>query len=380
MDWWYPTAFQSWGHEETDAMRRVEMSGRYTMGPEVAAFEAEFAAFHGMKHAIMVNSGSSANLLMIAALKERSRNADLLHAIVPALAWSTTYAPLRQHNIGLLLADVGDTWNVDWPAVAALMDERRPQIIIGCSILGNPANLQTMANLAEAHGATFLEDNCESLGAGFLSGTASIERRTGTFGLMNSFSLFWSHQLSAIEGGVITTNDDDLNRTLRMLRAHGWTRDVDTPSTFDGEYRFELMGYNVRPLELHAAIARAQLPKLETFRRFREGNLNNFIMWTSGLPIAHQKRNGIPSPFGLAFRVKDSATRQMLVRELRKNGIDCRLPTGGSFTRHPYGAPWREQKTPAADEIHDTGLFLGNAPFDIGDKILRAVEIMREVL
>ena len=381
-EWFYPTAFQSWGEEEQAAIDRVLRSGRFTMGDEVRAFEEEFAAFHGMKHAVMANSGSSANLLMIAALPDHADPMIPYRALVPAVAWSTTYAPLVQLNpeYELILADIDDSWNAD-PAIAErLIHERKPTVVIGCSILGNPAALKRMAQAAHASGALFLEDNCESLGAGLYDGTGEISTRTGTFGLMNSFSLFWSHQLSAIEGGVITTNDDEMNRLLRLLRAHGWTRDVEHMPHFEDEYRFEVMGYNVRPLELHAAIARAQLPKLEGFRKQREQNLNNFMTWATGLPIAVQRRTGIPSPFGIAFRVKDKETRARLVTALRAASIDCRLPTGGSFTRHPYGAPWRDQATPNADLIHDTGLFLGNAPFDIGDKIMRAVKIMREVL
>lgn len=393
-EWTYPTAFHSWDHQEDDAMTAVHLSHRYTMGEQVKAFEEEFAAFHGMKHAVMVNSGSSANLLMIEALLHKSENplrrGDAV--VVPALAWATTYAPLVQHGLQLVLADCDDTWNAPAGTVEAriIHADRRHRgnaetdgavrLVLGCSVLGNPADLSRMRQIADDHMAYFIEDNCESLGAGFYTGGGNIERRTGMNGLMNSFSLFWSHQLSAIEGGVITTDSDEMDRLLRMLRAHGWTRDLEQPRSFDDEYRFELMGYNLRPLELHAAIARRQLRKLEGFRRFREGNLNNFITWTSGLPIAHQRRNGIPSPFGLAFCVHNRGARRVLVEALRKDGIDCRLPTGGSFTRHPYGAPWRDQKTPNADLIHDTGLFLGNAPFDISDKIVRAVEIMREVL
>ena len=393
-EWFYPTAFQSWGEEEQAAIDRVLRSGRFTMGDEVRAFEEEFAAFHGMKHAVMANSGSSANLLMIAALFNKAENplrrGDV--AVVPALAWSTTYAPLVQHGLDLILADCDESWNADFISAGlraavnhALVDHaperHRPvRLVIACSILGNPAALANHKRNADHDGAYFLEDNCESLGAGLHDGKGEVSTRTGTFGLMNAFSLFWSHQLSAIEGGVVTTNDDDLVTMLRMLRAHGWTRDVEHMPHFEDEYRFEVMGYNVRPLELHAAIARAQLPKLEGFRKQREQNLNNFVTWATGLPIAVQRRTGIPSPFGIAFRVKDKATRSRLVTALRAASIDCRLPTGGSFSRHPYGAPWRDQKTPNADLIHDTGLFLGNAPFDISERILRAVKIMREVL
>lgn len=375
----YPCAFQSWGPDEDAAINRVLGSGRFTMGEEVAAFEAEFAAFHGMRHAIMVNSGSSANLIAVAALVEDGHIARGDKVIVPALAWSTTYAPLAQHGLELVLCDVDGTWNAH-PELLITDRDAGAKLVVGCSILGNPAPLAGWAAFAASRGAVFMEDNCESLGAAPYSGTGIPERRCGTFGKINTFSLFWSHQLSAIEGGVILTDDDALNRYCRMLRAHGWTRDLDKPVTFEDEYDFHLFGYNVRPLELHAAIARAQLPKVEGFRRFREQNLNNFLVWAAGLPLQVQSRSGVQSPFGIAFTVKDRATRGRLATALRAGGVDCRLPTGGSFTKHPYGQAYRDQPTPNADIIHECGLFLGNAPFDIGDKIQHAVEIMRGVL
>ncbi len=362
------------------------------MGEEVAAFESDFAAYHKMKHAVMTNSGSSANLIAVAALFHKQDNplkrGDKV--IVPSLAWSTTYSPLVQHDLELILSDVDGTWNAaswDWKP-----EHGRPRLIIGCSILGNPAHLAWWREQARRIDAYFIEDNAESLGAQAVANLpvdkhqrVSAKGREnfklcGTFGLMNTFSLFWSHQLSAIEGGVVLTDDDECAKLCRMLRAHGWSRDVEPPQTFDQEYDFHLFGYNVRPLELHAAIAREQLKKLDGFRRQREQNLNNFQTLAYGLPIEWPRKNGIPSPFGIHFCVKDTETRARLVTALRVASIDCRLPTGGSFRLHEYGKPWRDQQTPVADEIHRRGLFVGNAPFPIDEQIQKAVDVMRSVL
>lgn len=380
-EYWYPTAFSLWGDEERAAIDRVLTSGRLTMGEEVAAFEREFADWHGRKHGIMVNSGSSANLVAVAAVaavqESRGGAPNRRWASVPALAWSTTYAPIVQHGYQLKLLDCDETWNA---AVGGSWD--RASIIIGCSILGNPAHLEAWKNRADSIGAAFIEDNCESLGA-------SIDGKLcGTFGLLSTFSFFYSHQISAVEGGMILTDDDELAALCRVLRAHGWTRDVDSPSsrvfpgTFDVEYNFVAFGYNVRPVEMHAAIAREQLRRLRGMNWRRQVNYEFFCKSAAGLPIEHPRITspGGYAPFSLHFKVKDSETRRRLAIALRAAGIDCRLPTGGSMRLHPYGKPWRDQLTPVADDVHRRGMFLGNAPFDISEKIERAVQVMRSVL
>ncbi len=370
--WRHPTAFSCWGDEEREAIERVIDSGQFTMGPEVEAFEREFAMHHGMRHGIMVNSGSSANLIAVAALfyvKDRPvrRGARVL---VPAIAWATTYAPLVQHGLELKLVDCDDSWN----AVPQLKSDDDPAIIVGCSVLGSPAFLDGWRRIAEVSGAWFLEDNCESLGA-------SINGRLcGTFGDLNTFSFFWSHQLGAIDGGMILTGDYNLARLCRMLRDHGATRTVQPAASFDGEYDFRLFGYNVRPLEMHAAIARAQLRKLPQFVAARQANLEAFRRATVGLPLDIPAQRGKPSPFGLPFALRSPEARDGVVKALRAAGIDCRLPTGGSFTKHAYGATWRDQETPRADFVHCAGLFLGNGPFDMTAQIAEVVEVLKRVL
>lgn len=375
--WYYPTAFSCWGDEEAAAIARVIRSSRFTQGEEVAAFEREFADYHGRKYGVMVNSGSSANLLMVAALKQIGAFKPGDKAIVPAVAWSTTYAPLVQHELDLVVVDVDDTWNAN-PELFRVHPPGAIKVIVACSILGNPAYLAEWQNVADVLGATLIEDNCESLGAVTRAG-----RKTGTFGLMSSASFFWSHQIGAIEGGMVLTDDETCWHYLRMLRAHGWTRDCeawDKPTGFHGEYDFRVMGYNVRGLELHAAIAREQLKKLPTMIMQRTANAGFFSHAIGHLPVIPPLWSGTESPFGIQFEVADGSRRQALADALREAGIDCRLPTGGSFLKHAYGAPWRNQDTPAADRIHDRGMFIGNGPLDLTVQIGRAVEVMRKVL
>ena len=377
-DWDHPTAFSLWGEEEKAAIDRVLTSGQFTMGEEVREFEAEFAEHHGRTHAVMVNSGSSANLVAVAALfcknvrplRRDDDNWKGRHAVVPALAWATTYAPLVQHGLKLVLADCDATWNA-----AVHPDSGLPSIAVICSILGNPCYGEEWQKLAIESGAYLIEDNCES----HFGAVGPDGQFCGNHGLMSTFSFFWSHQISGIEGGMILTDNDDVADKCRMLRARGWTRDVRPAEGFADEYRFEVMGYNLRPLEMHAAVAREQLRKAVQFQEARLENWQWFEHRATNLPIRLPKMRGTPNPFGLHFLCEREADRAGLVAALRANGIDCRLPTGGSLRLHKYGAPYANQATPMADEIHRRGLFLGNAPFDIRDKIDKAVKVMRAV-
>ena len=372
----FPTAFASHGPEERAAAERVLRSDRLTAGPEVEAFEAELAAYCGRKHAVMTNSGSSANLAAVAALDRLHCFAQRGRGYAPAIAWSTTYAPLIQYSVKPAILDVDDTWNAPPPAVPPLSPAAWsgpfPQILGAVPVLGNPAHLPGWARLAGHYGVPLLVDACESLGAE-IGGRSVV-----AYGDVATVSFFYSHQLSAYEGGAALTDDDDLARLMRLLVGHGnsgWGS-----NDFDASYRFELFGYNLRPVEMHAAIARVQLRRLPELVAARRANATLFREMTADLPIEHPTISGEWSPFGLNFTVGSRDTRRRLVAALRAASIDARLPTGGSFTRHPYGVPWREHATPRADLIHDTGLFLGCAPYPIPGLIGRATKVMRETL
>jgi CDP-6-deoxy-D-xylo-4-hexulose-3-dehydrase len=376
-EWAYPTAFSSWGDEEHAAIDRVLSRGKFTAGEEVEAFEYEFASGHGMKHAIAVNSGSSANLLMVDALTKKAdtplRPGDV--AIVPGLAWPTTYAPIEQHGLLMRIVDCDDTWNAPPVEPSATGGER---LIVACSILGNPGYLESWRRIANDIGAYFIEDECESLGA-----VTADDCRVGTLGIMSSFSFYFSHQLSAIEGGMILTDDSELDHICRMLRDHGLVRGVVPRDDlgFTNEYRCDFFGYNLRMTEIHAAIGREQWKKLWRFRQARRGNYKYFTRKAQGLPIDLPRWQGTPSPFGIHFMVKNEETRARLATAFRKQGVDCRPPAGGCITQHPYGRRWREQfDLPFATDIHRRGMFLGNAPFEIFDRIDAAIDVMRAVL
>jgi CDP-4-dehydro-6-deoxyglucose reductase, E1 len=382
----YELAVSTWGLEELEAIRRVIDSDRLTMGPNVAAFERAFAAYHSCKYAVMANSGSSANLLAVAALfykKERPlRRGD--EVIVPAISWATTYHPLQQYGLKLKIVDVEiDSINIDTAQLAAAIGPRT-RAIVGVSILGNPAALDVIRRFADERGLYFIEDNCESLDAE-LAG-----RKAGTFGHIGTFSTFFSHHISTMEGGMILTDDQELCELAMSMRSHGWVRDLPEDSViyekgaddFYEAYRFILPGYNVRPLELSGAVGVEQLKKLpamtaarrKNWALFRElfGRDNRFII---------QRENGKSSAFSFTIVLNPEAdlSRTKVMQALRKTDIGFRMVTGGCITRHDVIKHYDYERVdglPNANLVHDAGFFVGNHPFDLTPQITRLREVL----
>jgi CDP-6-deoxy-D-xylo-4-hexulose-3-dehydrase len=382
----YPLAATTWDDAEHEAIRRVMDSGRLTMGEEVRAFEQEFATYFGMRHAVMTNSGSSANLIAVASLffkKERPlQRGD--EAIVPAISWATTYHPLQQYGLRLRFIDVElDTLNMDVSRLDAALTPRT-RMLVGVSILGNPCALDAMRDFADRHGLYFLEDNCESMDAE-LGG-----RKAGTFGTLNSFSFFFSHHVSTMEGGMVLTDDRELADLMRSLRAHGWTRELgpDTPlcerrgDDFFEAYRFILPGYNVRPLEMAGAVGRRQLAKLPEMTRRRRANLALFqSLFAGDERFVIQRENGRSSSFSFTVILNPALelARERVFSALRDADIGFRMITGGCFLRHEvlryydYAVvePMRN-----AYLAHDHGFFVGNHPFDLAPQIRRFRQVL----
>jgi CDP-4-dehydro-6-deoxyglucose reductase, E1 len=373
----YPTGFKSWGEDEIAAIKRVISSDRYTYGAETETFEAEIAAYHGRQFAVAVNSGSAANWVAIAALCHLTGDRALRRGdavIAPAIAWGTTWSPLIERDFDIVLADVDDTWNAPVFPLGRYPDAR---LYVSCPVLGNPAHVEDWFDAARERGVLCLEDACESLGAMTEDG-----RRIGTLGDVSTLSFYMSHQLACGEGGAILTDHPEIYRLCRQIRSHGWTRDTDEPKNFADEYRFVVPGTNARPIEITMAVAREQLKKLDGFIAARRKNDELFCSMILDLPIRMQRYpSRTASPFGIAFTVNGGkVVRELLAAALRDDGIDCRLPTGGSARKHPMMSRWSNQLTPNADRVHDTGMFLGNAPFPIDEQVERAIKVMRRVL
>ena len=384
-DVFYDLASSTWDDEERRVIQRVFDEGRVTMGPNVRQFEEAFAAKFGMKHAVMVNSGSSANLVAVAALCHRQhrplQRGD--EVIVPAISWSTTYHPLQQYGFKLRFVDVElETLNMDVSRLEAALTPRT-RMVVAVSILGNPAALDVMRAFCDAHDLILFEDNCESMGS-TLAG-----RYCGTFGHVNTFSTFYSHQISTMEGGVLLTDDTEIDHLARAIRNHGWTRDVP-PGTiyersdddFSEAYRFILPGYNVRPLEVSGALGVTQLRKLDGIVEARRANAETFVRLFGGDDrFIIQREHGRSSwfSFTIVLHPRLAMARAQVLQAMREAGIAFRMVTGGCFLRHD-AIRFFDYDTAGpivnANIVHDRGFFVGNHPRDLGPELDRLRDVL----
>ena len=376
----YPLATATWDQAEYDAIQRVVDSGMFTMGPNVQKFENQFSKYMGSLYAVMVNSGSSANLLMVAALLYTEHNALKAgdEVIVPAVSWSTTYYPIHQYGLKMRFVDIDlETLNYDLDQLEdAITDETR--LIMVVNLLGNPNNFKRIQSMIGDRNIRICEDNCESMGAEFDS------KKAGTYGVMGSFSSFFSHHISTMEGGLIVTDDEELFHILLSLRSHGWTRHLPKYNKVCGEksddqfkesFRFVLPGYNVRPLELSGAIGVEQLKKLPSIIQARRKNgalLHEMLLDHPDIMI--QKEIGKSSWFGfsLVIRPGSTVTREQLVSKLQMIGMECRPIVAGNFTKNAVMKYFDAQiagELMNADHIDQNGLFVGNHHYPVTEAI-----------
>ncbi len=385
----YNLAAPSWGEEELDAIKDVSSSGYFTMSANVSSFESAFAKYHDLPFGVMVNSGSSANLISVASLFFKKDNplkrGD--EVIVPAVSWATTYYPLQQYGLKLKILDIDlETLNID---ITRLEEALTPKtkMIVAVSILGNPAPLDIIKDFADAKGLYFMEDNCESLDAE-LGG-----KKAGSFGDLSTFSFFFSHHISTMEGGMVLTKNRELYNLLLSLRAHGWTRDLPPESPiFDARnddfyeaYRFILPGYNVRPLEFAGAIGLQQLKKLPDMTKIRRKNLSMFqTLMGKNENFIIQRENGKSSSFSFPIIVhpQKNICRDRVFEGLKKAQIGYRIITGGNILRHDVSCFFDYEtvgKLENANTAHDFGFFVGNHPTDLSPQLARLAEVLEDV-
>lgn len=375
----YPLATATWDQKELDAIQSVIASGMYSMGPRVAAFEHEFAAYVGSKYCVLCNSGSSANLLMVAALRFRKEKPLVPgdEIIVPAVSWSTTYHPLQQYGLKLKFVDVDrDTLNYDLNALQAAVSSATRSIMV-VNLLGNPNDFARIERIVAGRDIVVIEDNCESLGA------RVDGKQAGTFGAMGSYSAFFSHHISTMEGGMVVTDDEELYHIMLSVRAHGWTRALPkqnkvtgtkSDDTFVESFKFVLPGYNLRPLEMSGAIGTEQLKKLPGMVEDRRRNARKFQDLMKTYPqLRTQKEIGESSWFGFSMIVQPDAgfNRSDVVRVFTKHAIDVRPIVAGNFAKNEV-LRWFDYtihgKLANADDLDQNGLFIGNHHYGLDEE------------
>ena len=375
----YPLATSTWDDKELQAIQSVIDKDIYSMSDSVAQFEQDFARFINRKYCIMASSGSAANLIATAALfytkNPMLKKGD--EVIVPAVSWSTTYFPLQQYGLKLKFVDIDlDTLNYDLEALESAITDNT-KMIMAVNLLGNPNDFDVINNLIKDKNIFIFEDNCESMGAEYNG------KQTGTFGVVGTFSTFFSHHMATMEGGFVTTDDEELYHVLLSLRAHGWTRNLPqqnhvsnkSDDWFEESFRFVLPGYNVRPVEMSGAIGIEQPKKLPSFLKQRRENAKLFVELFKDHPdFLIQKDIDNSSWFGFSLIIKPDSNlkRKDVIRKLQENKIDCRPIVTGNFTRNEVMRFFdyevhKELKN--ADYLHENGFFVGNSQVDLAKQI-----------
>jgi len=375
----YPLASSTWDGQELKAIQSVIDRDVYTMGDSVEKFERDFCTFVKSKYAVMVSSGSAANLIATAALFY-TKNPMLKRGdevIVPAVSWSTTYFPLQQYGLKLKFVDIDlDTLNYDLEVLESAITNNT-KMIVAVNLLGNPNDFDVINDLIMDKDIFILEDNCESMGAEYKG------KQTGTFGVVGTFSTFFSHHMATMEGGFVTTDDEEIYHVLLSLRAHGWTRNLPqknhvsnkSDDWFEESFRFVLPGYNVRPIEMSGAIGIEQLKKLPSFLKQRRVNARLFVELFKDHPdFIIQKDIDSSSWFGFSLIIKPGSKlkRKNIVNKLQENKIDCRPIVTGNFTRNEvmkYFDYKVHKKLKNADYLHENGFFVGNSQVDLERQI-----------
>ncbi len=383
----YKLASSTWDKKELEAIQSVIDKDMYTMGDSVREFENNFSNFVNTKYSVMVSSGSTANLLATAALfftkKPKLKRGD--EVIVPAVSWSTTYFPLYQYGLKLKFVDIDlETLNYDLEALERAVSNSTKMIMV-VNLLGNPNDFDKINRIIEGKDILLIEDNCESMGATFKN------KQAGTFGIMGTFSTFFSHHMATMEGGFIITDDEELYHILLSIRAHGWTRNLPKENKvsnksddwFTESFRFVLPGYNVRPLEMSGAIGIEQLKKLPNFIENRRKNAKLFADLFNNHPdFMIQKEISKSSWFGFSLIIKRSSNlkRKDVVNKLMAANIECRPIVTGDFTQNEvmkyFDYEIHEELT-NAKYLHENGFFVGNQQILIEKEINYLFDVLQ---
>ena len=342
---------------------------RLTKGPLTPVFEKEWSRWLGMKYSVFCNSGSSANLLMYAALLQsgKLRNKKI---IVPAVGWATTVAPAMQLGFEPIMCEAdNDTFGLDLAHLEQLLKKHDPATVIMVQVLGVPHKMKELLALKKKYKFYLLEDACAAMGATYHG------KNVGSFGDMSSFSMYFGHQLSTIEGGIVSTNNRELYELLLMLRSHGWSKDLPKSAhqrlvkkykidDFHSPFVFYIPGYNLRSTDLNAFLGLDQLKKME-WLRMRRGQNHAHYQKLLGPYFYTQHADEESTICSISFGLLASSTkeRRTIVDALEKNGIETRIFSAGNLGQHPFWADkYGTFSAPMADKIHYTGLFLPNNP------------------
>lgn len=342
---------------------------KLTKGERTIEFEEAWSQWIGCKYSVFVNSGSSANLLMLYALVElyKLRNKKV---VVPSLAWATDLAPVMQLGFQPLVVDCNlSNLSVDLNHLEFLFINEKPAAMLLVSVLGLCPDIAGVVELCKKHGVILLEDNCESQGTKF-DGV-----KLGNFGLMSSFSTYFGHTMSTIEGGMICTNDKAVYDMLKQLRSHGWDRDLDknrqeelrkewAVDDFSALYTFYVPGFNVRSTDLQAVIGLNQLQKVDSMIEQRNKNFKKFReLLTPYTWFPLEEENSFTASFCIPIIAKTKSEKERIANALISNNVECRPLICGSMGTQPmYIKEYGRLELPNVSIVDNFGMYIPNHP------------------
>src|SRR5574343_376099 len=362
-------------HDADDILKMVEtlLTGKFTMGEQVEKFEKMFAEYIGVKYAVMVNSGSSANLLALAAITNYQCSNKLLpgdEVLVPVVCWSTSVFPIIQNGLIPIFVDVDPTTlNVDLKDLEKKITPKTKAMVL-VHVLGNCANMNQLMEIVNQHKLILIEDACESLGSSY------NQQYLGTFGDIGTYSFYYSHHITTAEGGCVVTNNDEYYELIKSLRAHGWSRSLKNKEEIqqkhpdlDARFTFVNLGYNLRPMEIQATMGISQLQKLQTKNNNRKINYHKIkekIQSDSrgkflSFPVQTELADAVW--FGIILFLQEGLDLSNYLEYLSKQGVENRPIVTGNIIRQPVikdlYPQLKPEDFPGAEECHFRGLFIG---------------------
>lgn len=349
----------------------VQSSDKLSMGEEVLKFEHSFGEWQGREHAIMVNSGSSANLVLLQALLNLGRISAGARIGVSAVTWATNVMPVIQLGLVPVLIDVDlKTLNV---SSETLKQQKNLDVFFITHLLGFHGDIGNIADFCNTNNIILLEDTCESLG------TVCDNKKLGNFGLASTFSTFVGHHMSTIEGGLVSTDDAELGMMVRMVRAHGWDRNISPEERsklrnewnideFRGPYTFYTLGYNVRPTDIQGLIGCIQLNHLDAANETRRTTFSEIQPIINAIPGLSTPQMNVPA-FAIPVICETPELLNYYTQKCKDLGIEMRPIVAGSMNRQPFFKKYANVETPNADLIHDVGFYMPNHPDITADDI-----------
>ena len=387
--YFYPLIEDPFSNNDIREGIKVLKSKQLTISKKTVNFEKDFSSSLKSKYSLMVNSGSSANLLALQCLinpyrKNRLKAGD--EVIIPTLCWSTSLWPIIQSNLKPVFVDINPlTLNIDESEVEKKITKKTKAILL-VHVLGNSCDMDQIMKIKKKYNLILIEDTCESLGSKY------NDKYLGTFGEFSSFSFYSSHQISSGEGGMICCKDKVDYNIIKSLRSHGWSRGTSFENTIyksnkrlDKRFIFFNSGYNLRPTEVSAAIGHNQFKRLNKFISIRNFNKKKIILSMKKNMIINKKidfyyenKNVTPSWFGLPIKilVNKKKYKNMIIKKLEKNGIETRPIISGNFADQPAAKKYNltsDNKFPNTDFVYNNSFFIGLPTKKIDNKYLKKI-------